>query len=271
MYKSPQGYSTPEPMIDLIFLESDYIWIRKPKPIPQKRGAIEALTRNEIRDYVDSLLLVHENKRFPQASKEGRKRYYLAEIALCVARLKLVPTLFDNSSIHWKSGNLIKPLAMQAYRDRSGRALCAFSPFIYQKKNCYDRFIRSMPPLMAQPYIRKEFEIRGNYFCGEFSMVKIRPELLSGEKALIDWRFAKGLKDGMEPFESEDWMEQELRNCFRKLELKFCTFDIIFDGKDFFLLDINYNGQWIFSDIVASMKVTRLILDSLGQSPSRTS
>jgi len=61
-----------------------------------------------------------------------------------------------------------------------------------------------------------------------------------------------------------DYVVSELISCFNVLELRFCTFDLIFDGQDYYLLDINYNGQWIFSDEKCDMKITRKILDYLG-------
>lgn len=121
-----------------------------------------------------------------------------------------------------------------------------------------------MPPVIRQNNIHKEYEVRGTYFIDQVSCVKIDTKKLTGNKAGIDWRYSGGLQENMHEIDLPDLIATDLINCFKKLSLCFCTFDLIFDGEAYYLLDVNYNGQWIFSDIQCDMKITRKILNHLG-------
>jgi hypothetical protein len=262
LYSSPQGYPIPTENVFLLFDISTYIWYRKPSSLPRVNTPLEKLTRQDILEFVDSLRIKYAYKLFPQYNISDQKLVYFEVMAKELKQIKICNSYFENSTYLWKEGEFIKPLAMQASRSSDWLIEQAFSPFIYD--NECSLWISTMPPVIRQNNIYKEYEIRGTYFMDYVSCVKINTQKLTGKKAGIDWRYSHGLKENMSEINLPDYVVSELINCFNVLELRFCTFDLIFDGQDYYLLDINYNGQWIFSDEKCDMKITRKILDYLG-------
>ncbi|TAG62407.1 MAG: hypothetical protein EAZ28_02920 [Oscillatoriales cyanobacterium] len=262
LYSSPQGYPIPTENVFLLFDISTYIWYRKPSSLPRVNTPLEKLTRQDILEFVDSLRIKYAYKLFPQYNISDQKLVYFEVMAKELKQIKICNSYFENSTYLWKKGEFIKPLAMQASRSSDWLIEQAFSPFVYD--NECSLWISTMPPVIRQNNIYKEYEIRGTYFMDYVSCVKIETQKLTGKKAGIDWRYSHGLKENMSEINLPDYVVSELINCFNVLQLRFCTFDLIFDGQDYYLLDINYNGQWIFSDEKCDMKITRQILDYLG-------
>ncbi|MCL1466995.1 hypothetical protein [Argonema galeatum] len=262
LYSSPQGYPIPTENVFLLFDSSTYIWYRKPSILPRINTPLEKLTRQDILEFVDSLRFKYADKLFPQYNMNDQKMVYFEIMTKVLNEVKVCDSYFENSTYLWEKGEFIKPLAMQASRRSDWSIEQAFSPFLYD--NECSLWISTMPPVIRQKNIYKEYEIRGTYFINYISCVKIDTQKLTGKKAGIDWRYSNGLQENMYEIDLPNYVVSELINCFNVLQLQFCTFDIIFDGKDYYLLDINYNGQWIFSDEKCDMKITRKILNFLG-------
>jgi hypothetical protein len=260
--ESPQGYPIPAENVFMLFELATYIWYRKPSGLLRGNTPLEKLTRQDILEFVDSLRVKYVDKLFPQYNTDDQKMIYFEVIADALDLVKVCDSQFENSTYLWKNGDFIKPLSTQATRRRDWSIDQAFSPFIYDDE-C-SSWISTMPPVIRQKNIYKEYEVRGTYFLDAISCVRIDTKKLTGKKAGIDWRYSAGLQENMHQEELPSRIANDLINCFKILKLRFCTFDLIFDGKDYYLLDINYNGQWIFSDIKCDMEITRKMLSYLG-------
>jgi hypothetical protein len=259
---SPQGYPIPAENVFMLFELTTYIWYRKPTGLLRGNMPLEKLTRQDILEFVDALRVKYVDKLFPQYSTDDQKMVYFEVIAEVLNEVKVCDSQFENSTHLWENGDFIKPLSTQATRRRDWSIDQAFSPFVYDGE-C-STWISTMPPIIRQKNIYKEYEIRGTYFLDSVSCVKIDTKKLTGKKAGIDWRYSGGLQENMCKINLPPMIAHDLINCFKKLSLCFCTFDLIFDGENYYLLDINYNGQWIFSDIKCDMEITRRMLNHLG-------
>jgi len=268
LYSSPQGYSMPLENMLLLFDSATVLWWRKPERLPDGVTSLEKFTKQEIREFVEQLRIKYSRKLYPQKNRGDKKFIYFASLAKHLKVVRVCASEFENSTLSWKKGDFVKPLSTQVVYAPNGDIEQSFSPFVYDGNgSCH---ISIMPPIIRQPNLRKEYEVRGNFFLDDVSCVKINTPKLTGEKAGIDWRYSKGVSKNMHPYTLSEEVEKDLISCFEKMDIRFCTFDLIFDGIEYYLLDVNHNGQWIFSDEVCDLKITRKIVDYLGKRTSQS-
>ncbi len=263
LYTSPQGYSMPLENMLLLFDFATVLWWRKPERLPDGVTSLEKFTKQEIREFVEQVRTKYSRKLFPQKNRSDNKFIYFDSIAKYLKVVEVCTSEFENSTLSWRKGDFIKPLATQVIYAPNGDIEQSFSPFIYDGDS--SACISIMSPIIRQPNLHKEYEIRGNFFLDDVSCVKIDTSKLTGEKAGIDWRYSKGITKNMHPYILPNEVEKDLISCFTKMGIRFCTFDLVFDGEKYYLLDVNHNGQWIFSDEVCDLKITRKIVDYLGK------
>lgn len=267
LHTSPQGYPIPTESVFMLFNCASFIWLRKPSGLPRGTTPLEKFTKREIEQFADQLRVKYKEKVFPQNTLDDFKLVYFESLAKFLQVVKICESHFENSTYLWANGDFIKPLRTQAVFTAKAEVEQSFSPFLYSGDSSI--YISVMPPVIRQRNLPKEYEIRGTFFRNEASCVRIDTPKLEGARGGIDWRYSSGVPENMYPFDLPENISTDLIQCFTKMGLLFCTFDLVFDGIDYFLLDVNHNGQWIFSDKLCDMKITRKMLEYLGNQISR--
>ncbi len=98
-------------------------------------------------------------------------------------------------------------------------------------------------PSLIQEYVRTIYEIRTVYLLDEFYSCVLVPRHKTTN--LPDYRGSKFGDLGLEPITISNALQQKLRKLMKKLNLKFCSLDLLVDGKEkYYLVDINPFGQY---------------------------
>jgi len=118
-----------------------------------------------------------------------------------------------------------------------------------------------LTPSIYQEYIEKEYEIRVTVVGNKIFAAKVNSQ--ENEDTKIDWRKKKA------PFKSYELPAQISEKCLtltKRLNLKFGAIDLIRkpNGKYVFL-EINPNGQWVWIETEAGLKISNEIINLLVQ------
>lgn len=112
-----------------------------------------------------------------------------------------------------------------------------------------------LSPIYVQRYIPKDFELRVTIINGQVFPVKI----YSKEK--IDWRKAIDINYEITKIPSEI-----TKKCFQMLDaldLKFGAFDFIINNGEFYFLEVNPNGQWLWLEKLLQLNISGHIISYL--------
>lgn len=115
---------------------------------------------------------------------------------------------------------------------------------------------------LFQKNIQKEFEIRIVYFLGEmYSMAIFNAR---NEKTKDDYRnYDYENKNRQIPFELPDKLEYKINELCKRLDINFCSIDLIYNGLDYYLLEINPVGQFGMTSYPCNYKIEKKIAKKL--------
>lgn len=116
----------------------------------------------------------------------------------------------------------------------------------------------------VQEYIEKDYEMRITVVNNDVFACKILSQEKEADEGQIDWR--QGYDYGITFLKSEApfAIESFCKKYLAKMELHFGCFDFIVDKEgDFWFLECNPNGQWLWIEEETGMKISRSIAMSL--------
>lgn len=110
---------------------------------------------------------------------------------------------------------------------------------INEVKDLPEKFVQTF----FQEYVEKKYEIRTFYLDDKFYSMCIFSQ--NNNKTTVDFRnYDKEKPNRVSPFKMPDYIEEDLRQMFKKIKLDCASLDLIYDGENFSLLDVNPVGQF---------------------------
>lgn len=111
-------------------------------------------------------------------------------------------------------------------------------------------------PTYFQKYVNKVKEIRITVINSKFFGV----EILSENK--IDWRITNE-KNRYLIFDVPDSLKKICLDILSEFNLKFGAFDFIYDGENYYFLEVNPNGQWLWLEEELKLEISKEIINYL--------
>ena len=119
-------------------------------------------------------------------------------------------------------------------------------------------------PSFFQQYIEKEFEIRTVFLENEFYSMAIFSSLnVNTQEDFRNYDLSK--MNRFIPFKLPNMVESSLKKLCKELDLNFCSIDLIFNGKDFYFLEINPVGQFGMTSLPCNYNIEKKIAALLSQ------
>lgn len=124
----------------------------------------------------------------------------------------------------------------------------------------YDLQTLKYCPSIFQEYVRKEYEIRLTVIDGTFYPVKISAK--DQTKEIVDWR---NEIDNIEYdfIDLPDSLKSKCIKLMESLNINFGAFDFIFSGDDYYFLEVNANGQWLWLEIELGLDISQKLVQYL--------
>lgn len=111
-------------------------------------------------------------------------------------------------------------------------------------------------PTYFQQYIGKEYELRITIINSSIYSVKIYSE------DQVDWRrFNNNVK--YELTQVPETLAQRCLAIMDELNIKYAAFDFIYDGLDYYFLELNANGQWLWLEKELGLDISKKIIEYL--------
>jgi hypothetical protein len=121
-------------------------------------------------------------------------------------------------------------------------------------------------PVFVQEYIDKEFELRVTSVGSKNFCCKIDSQKLPKGKGREDWRegYDSGLKDLQEGIETPEVISNFCKEFLKEINSSFGCFDFIkgIDG-NYYFLECNPNGQWLWIEEDIGLSISKEIADYL--------
>jgi glutathione synthase/RimK-type ligase-like ATP-grasp enzyme len=166
-------------------------------------------------------------------------------------------TLISNSSnkaIAFSSTyhSIIKPLS-------SGRVYSESKVGIIQTNIVNEDFRiegLELSPSYFQEYIKKDYEVRVTIICNSVFAVRIEAS------NQVDWRKSDSINHYSNIVLPQDITDK----CYKmmdKLNLRFGAFDFIVNNGNYYFLEVNPNGQWLWLEEALNLKISDCIYDYL--------
>jgi glutathione synthase/RimK-type ligase-like ATP-grasp enzyme len=115
----------------------------------------------------------------------------------------------------------------------------------------------SFCPTIIQGYIRKEYELRVTIVGEEIFACKIDSQ--KSKKGNIDWRHHDFENTPHFKIILPEDISIKLVKLMKKLDLIYGAIDLIFDGNDYYFLEVNTMGQWLWVEDLTEMKISNAI------------
>ena len=122
----------------------------------------------------------------------------------------------------------------------------------------------SVSPVTFQPLIHKHSDIRVTIVGGQIFTAEICSQ--SDQDASVDWRKTSNPNLPHKHHNLPKRIEENLLNYMRCLGLVYGAIDLVLDNeRNYFFLEINPGGQWLWLDRVLNLGITQSISDWLEQ------
>ena len=233
-------------------------------PVRNKpRGASNEFVTREWSAYIDAVLSIWEDQApggwligRRNLQLQQRKLWLLTIAAQAGARIPELRIINDARQLP-KSEGLWVAKAINSWEE--------ISEGIYFNTRLLDRRTlealsqtKFEAPLMLQKYIAHDTEFRV-YIADEACLVLQMDKVVHGG---VDYRLIE--PHDLNAFASKvpATIEEILRTIMHALGLRYCCFDIAYDGADYWLLDVNPNGSWDWHEEVFDFPLTSDILRS---------
>jgi len=173
-----------------------------------------------------------------------------------------------NHFIKTKNYIVIKPIGADAYQVDDIYEI----PFISLKKSASDLRTQvsqqdlDLCPVFCQEYIEKKFELRVTSIGSKHYTCMIDSQKLPSGKGKEDWRegYQHGLKELQTVIDTPPIIEQFCNSYLKNINSNFGCFDFIIDtNDDYYFLECNPNGQWMWIEEDTGMPISKAIADFL--------
>ncbi len=155
--------------------------------------------------------------------------------------------------------SIIKESGLKFFEDSKGNIQIFKSKKIeFNNKKISD--IQSSP-CFFQEFINKKFDIRSTIVGKKVLSVKIQSQ--DNKKSASDWRGNEHLTP-MSSFELPAALEKKLIQLQKILGFELSSFDLVVDDKNnYFLLEMNRPGQWLFMEALAGVPISKTLASNL--------
>lgn len=243
------------------------VWFRRTK-LPEINGLNEydrIYILNEIESLFKNLFSVIQSKWLSNPFYVYQAENKLLQLQLAKEiGLTIPPTLITNSKkelLQFYNNNgkniIVKPISQTRIQDPNNRAFI----FTNQMPNSImtDLSKYDLTPCIYQKNIEKDYEIRVTVVDNKaFSAVVYSQDL---EETKLDWRRAK-LNFGNIVIPSK--IEEMCIKLIKRLNISFGAIDLIkTKSGEYFFLEVNPNGQWVWIENHTGLKISEAIIDFL--------
>jgi len=121
---------------------------------------------------------------------------------------------------------------------------------------------REENPITLQAYIQKDYEVRYTFVDGIHFACKIESQ--KSERASIDWRRYDIPNTPHSVMNPPDKIKHKINKLMKELDLSYGALDFIVDKNgDWWYLEVNSAGQWLWIEDLASVPISATIARSL--------
>lgn len=166
---------------------------------------------------------------------------------------------FSASFLNLENTLCIKPLEGVHLKEKD-KTYAHYSEILTDKSKESLKTLEECPAII-QSYIKKEFELRITVVGNRIFPCKIESQKSSVGK--IDWRHHDWANTPHYKTEIPKDLEKKLIKLMQKLGLIYGAIDMIFDGKDYFFLEVNSMGQWLWIEDFTEMPISKEIANYL--------
>jgi len=238
----------------------DSIYYRKPI-LPNLNSIIDSqyhtFMHKEIFSFIEGII-----ESFPRTciSKPSILRKANNKIVQCLTAKNIgfkIPISRITNSDKWALSpngctNIVKPISIGTIEKDNSK--------IFVQTNIVDKNIHmdtlKYCPSYFQDYIEKEYEVRITFIGDNNFPVKI----ISSDK--VDWR----KKDNFVTYETIDTPKEILDKCKKMLSafnLSFGCFDFAIKNDEYYFLEVNANGQWLWLENELGINISESIIQEL--------
>lgn len=249
------------------------IWFRKPNPIASRSQDINVgrFIEREWSFFLRNLYQVLGNAKWMNHPEKNRACNQKIEQLQRAKSFKLaVPdTLMTNSkndAVEFVSshGCCILKVVDQVITTIDG-----IDRAMYAKKITLDDVKKAeglnITPIILQPYIEKEFELRVTYVYGKLFACRIDSQ--TDERSKLDWRAGNIKNVPHSTYDLPIDIAQKIIKLVESYDLKFAAIDLIVTPKgEYVFLEINPNGQWAWIELMTKMPIGQSIAEFLNGS-----
>ncbi len=167
----------------------------------------------------------------------------------------------------WRRGKdaCSKPLS-PAYLDEGDGLLTRYTEKIDRAINLDEEDFQACP-LIIQEYIEKAYELRVTVCDDSAIAVRIESQL-AAEGTEIDWRKYNIPQTPHYEHSLDDQIKGKLVEFNRSAGLRFSCFDLIVTPKnEFYFVETNQSGQWLWLEEITGAKITKMIAKQLIGAP----
>jgi glutathione synthase/RimK-type ligase-like ATP-grasp enzyme len=264
------GVSFDMPDATLRMQDIGAIWLRRDFTIEttKKDSSPEAL-------YVATQTVIHVNgviallaervpcMNRPEANRRCNSKFYQAEIAR--QHGLMIPETFQGGHpsaayrfqerIPEDRRICIKPLEAVHLRKSDGTIFAHYNSIFQRRPEAQLTSLRDCPVIL-QEFVEKEVEIRATVVGDQVFAASIDTRSAS-EQAQIDWRHYDWANTPYRQYELPVSVRESLLKIMRALGLSYGAFDLIKSKNgEFFFLEVNSQGQWLWVEDLTDLKIT---------------
>ncbi len=166
---------------------------------------------------------------------------------------------FEKCNINIEEQLCIKPL--EGVHLKEGQKSFAHYAEILEDKTNEALKTLEFCPAIIQNYIPKAYELRITVVGNKIFSCKIESQ--KSKIGNIDWRHHDWENTPHYKVEIPLGIENKILSLMEKLDLSYGAIDMIFDGKDYFFLEINSMGQWLWIEDFTEMPISKSIAELL--------
>ena len=123
----------------------------------------------------------------------------------------------------------------------------------------------NITPVILQPYIEKDFELRVTYVQGKLFTCRIESQ--TDEHSKLDWRAGDIENIPHSTYDLPIDIKQKIIKLVESYDLRFAAIDLIVTPKEeYVFLEINPNGQWAWIELMTKMPIGQSIAEFLNGS-----
>lgn len=245
------------------------IWYRRPTRPKAKKGNVNEkfvpLVEDEMRELLHNFYRISNCKILPHPKYNNEADFKLLQLKVAKNLGFKIPFTLISNTVNWEK---LLPNSIKNYCVKS------IGAYHWIDKNDTEYSLRSskvsvdllkkhsndfrLCPTLIQEYIEKKYEWRITVVDKEIFACRLDSQVI--EEAKEDWRIADVGKIPHEICEINDSLKNNILRYLEYFNLPFGAFDFIEDKNgEFYFLECNPNGQWLWIEIMTKAKISNSI------------